>query len=213
MMQLFPLPTPGMPNPTPYLNWIASGANRSDNEQFDIKIDHRFSEKNLFSGKYSQEWSNYTPYNCFKTFIDPCGSGANTGNSHLFALNDVYTFSPTLLLTTTLGFTRGTELIDAYNSSQNPNPLSTLGFPSYLQSNGFNGVPAIFIEAGIFSGLRLYQRRKQSLRQLQAGSGYGSAFGDADQNPWYSRIEVRIRRPFAPAELHSDERSSGLFPV
>ncbi len=150
MMQLFPNPTPSFPNPTPYLNWIASGANRSDNEQFDIKIDHRFSEKNLFSGKYSQQWSNYTPFNCFKTFIDPCGSGANKGGSHLFALNDVYTFSPTLLLTTTLGFTRGTELIYAYNSSQNPDPLGTLGFPSYLESNGFNGVPAIFIEAGYF---------------------------------------------------------------
>jgi Carboxypeptidase regulatory-like domain/TonB dependent receptor len=150
MMALFPLPTPGLPNSTPYLNWIASGADRSDNEQFDIKIDHRFNEKNLLSGKYSQEWNNFTPYNCFKTFIDPCGSGANGGNAHLFALNDVYTFSPTLLLTTTLGFTRGTELIYAYNSSLNPDPLSTLGFPSYLQDNGFNGVPAIFIEAGYF---------------------------------------------------------------
>jgi Carboxypeptidase regulatory-like domain/TonB dependent receptor len=151
MMALFPLPTPGLPNATPYLNWIASGANRSNNEQFDIKIDHRFSEKNLFSGKYSQDWNTYTPYDCYKTFIDPCGSGANGGNAHLFALNDVYTFSPTLLLTTTFGFTRGTELIYAYNSSLNSDPLSTLGFPSYLESNGFNGVPAIFIEAGYFS--------------------------------------------------------------
>jgi hypothetical protein len=151
MMALFPLPTPGLPNATPYLNWIASGANRSNNEQFDIKIDHRFSEKNLLSGKYSQDWNTYTPYNCYKTFIDPCGSGANGGNAHLFALDDVYTFSPTLLLTTTFGFTRGTELIYAYNSSLNSDPLSTLGFPSYLQSNGFNGVPGIFIEAGYFS--------------------------------------------------------------
>jgi len=143
MLALYPLPTPNMPNSSPYLNWIASGASTSNNQQFDIKIDHRFSPKNLLSGKYSQQWSTYTPYNCYKTFIDPCGSGANTGNSHLFALNDVHTFSPTLLLTTTLGFTRGTELIYAYNSSLNANPLSTLGFPSYLEENGFNGVPAI----------------------------------------------------------------------
>ncbi len=145
MMALFPQPTPGMPNATPYLNWIASGATPSDNEQFDIRIDHRFNQKNLLSGKYSHQWTNTTPYNCFKNFVDPCGSGANKGNSNLFALNDVYTFSPTLLLTTTLGFTRGTELIYAYNSSLNPNPLSTLGFPSYLEENGFNGVPPIFL--------------------------------------------------------------------
>jgi Carboxypeptidase regulatory-like domain/TonB dependent receptor len=141
MMALFPLPN--MSSGNPYLNWIASGADRSNNQEFDIKIDHRFSQKNLLSGKYSQQWSTFTPYNCFNTFIDPCGSGANTGNSHLIALNDVHTFSPTLLLTTTLGFTRGTELIFAYNSKLNADPLSTLGFPSYLEDNGFNGVPAI----------------------------------------------------------------------
>jgi hypothetical protein len=145
MMALFPLPTPSMPNATPYLNWIASGATPSDNEQFDIRIDHRFNQKNLLSGKYSHQWNNSTPYNCFKNFVDPCGSGANKGNSNLFALNEVYTINPTLLLTTTLGFNRGTTLIFAYNSSLNPNPLSTLGFPSYLEENGFNGVPPIFL--------------------------------------------------------------------
>ena len=143
MMALFPLPTPGMANSSPYLNWITSGASSNNNQQFDLKIDHRFSQKNLLSGKYSQQWSTYTPYNCYKNFMDPCGSGPNTGNSHLFALNDVHTFSPTLLLTTTLGFTRGTENILAYNSKLNADPLSTLGFPSYLEDNGFNGVPSI----------------------------------------------------------------------
>ncbi len=145
MIQLFPNPTPGYAGATPYQNWIASGATPSNNEEFDIRIDHRFNQKNLLSGKYSQQWSDTTPYNCFNNFVDPCGSGANKGNSHLIALNEVYTISPTMLLTTTFGFTRGTTLIYAYNSSLNANPLSTLGFPSYLQSNGFNGVPPMFI--------------------------------------------------------------------
>jgi Carboxypeptidase regulatory-like domain/TonB dependent receptor len=145
MIALFPNPTQGYTAATPYQNWIASGATPSNNEEFDIRIDHRFNQKNLLSGKYSQDWNDTAPYNCFKNFVDPCGSGANGGNSHLIALNEVYTISPTMLLTTTFGFTRGTTLIFAYNSSQNANPLGTLGFPSYLQSNGFNGVPAMFI--------------------------------------------------------------------
>ncbi len=107
MLQLFPNPTPGMANATPYLNWITSGASPGNNEQFDVKIDHRFNQKNLFSAKYSQQWSKYTAFNCFKNFIDPCGGGKNTGGSHLIALNEVYNISPTLLLTTTFGFTRG----------------------------------------------------------------------------------------------------------
>jgi len=144
MIALFPQPN-NTASGNPYLNWVASGATPSDNEEFDLKVDHRFSQKNLLSGKYSHQWSNTTPYNCFKTFIDPCGSGPNKSNSNLFSLNEVYTINPTLLLTTTLGFNRGTQLIYAYNSSQNANPLSTLGFPSYLQENGFNGVPPIFL--------------------------------------------------------------------
>jgi len=151
MMNLFPMPTPNMANPTIYDNWIASGASPSDNEQFDVKIDHRFSEKNLLSAKYSQDWNTYHAYKCFQSFIDPCGGGINQGNAHLFALSDTYTLNPTLLLTTTLGFSRGTELIDNYDSSRNATPLSTLGFPSYLDSNGFTGVPSMFIGGGYYS--------------------------------------------------------------
>jgi hypothetical protein len=36
--------------------------------------------------------------------------------------------------------------IDAYNPHGVDDPLGTLGFPSYLQSNGFKGVPATFID-------------------------------------------------------------------
>ena len=149
MMNLFPMPN--IPGGSIYDNWITSGASASVNNQFDIKIDHRFGEKNLLSAKYSQEWSNYTPYRCFNNFTDPCGSGPNQGAAHLFAINDTHTFSPTLILTTTLGYTRGSEEIDAYNKSLNSNPLGTLGFPSYLQTNGFLGVPATFIGSGYYS--------------------------------------------------------------
>lgn len=127
-----------------YANWLASGATPNSQNQFDLKIDHRFNDKNLLSGKYSEFWQHNTPFNCFKTLIDPCAGGANRTWSKVFALNDAYTFSPTLLLTVTFGFTRGGEKIFAYNTSLNPDPLGALGFPSYLKSNGFNGLPAIF---------------------------------------------------------------------
>jgi hypothetical protein len=143
MMNLFPAPNYDSGNY--YDNWLTSGASPSVSNQFDVKIDYRFSEKNLLSGRYSQGWNNYTPYNCFKNFTDPCGSGQNHGAAHLFAINDTHTFSPTLILTSTFGFTRGSTLIDAYNKSLNPDPLGTLGFPSYLGTNGFLGVPAIGI--------------------------------------------------------------------
>jgi carboxypeptidase family protein/TonB-dependent receptor-like protein len=143
MMSLFPMPN--YSGNGIYDNWVATGATVNPNNQFDIKIDYRISEKNLLSGRYSQDTTSTTPYNCFKNFADPCGSGPNNSSSHLFAIDDTETFSPTLILTSTFGFTRGATLIDAYNQSLNSNPLGTLGFPSYLGTNGFLGVPAIAI--------------------------------------------------------------------
>jgi hypothetical protein len=150
MMSLFP--AANISGGNIYDNWIGSGPNYSYNDQFDVKIDHRFSEHNLLSAKYSQEWNHNSPFNCFKNFTDPCAGGRNWSNAHLFTITDTHTFSPTLLLVTTFGFTRGAMKIDAYNTSSGvTDPLGELGFPAYLASSGFVGVPAIFIGGGYFS--------------------------------------------------------------
>jgi hypothetical protein len=130
---------------TVYRNWIASGPNLSFNDQYDIRVDHRFSQKNLVSVKYSQQWSHGNSFNCFGNFTDPCEGGPNRTTAHVFAINDTHTFTPTLLLNATLGFSRGAWNIYAYNPQGVSNPLAALGFPSYLDSNGFEGVPPIFL--------------------------------------------------------------------
>jgi hypothetical protein len=143
MMSLFPEPNfdGGI-----YQNWVGSGSNTNRNDQFDIKIDHRFSQNNLLSGKFSYQYSTSVGLDCFKNFTDPCAGGPGWTNAHLFAINDTHTFSPTLVLNVTLGFTRGVWHIDAYRPHGVSDPLGDLGFPSYLESNGFKGVPAIFID-------------------------------------------------------------------
>jgi outer membrane receptor protein involved in Fe transport len=143
MMGLFPEPNTGTDI---YQNWFGSGSRRNYNDQFDIKIDHRFNENNLISGKFAYQYSHGQGLDCFKNFTDPCSGGPGWSNAHLFAVNYVHTFSPTLLINLTFGFTRGVWHIDAYNPHGTDDPLGTLGFPSYLQSNGFKGVPAIFID-------------------------------------------------------------------
>jgi outer membrane receptor protein involved in Fe transport len=145
MMSYFP--EPNVTGGSFLNNWFASGSSHRSNKQFDIKIDHRFTNNNLMSAKFSYQ---YNPtgggLDCFKNFTDPCAGGVGWNNAHAFAINDTHTFSPTLLLTTTLGFTRGVWHIDSYNPHGENDPLGTLGFPSYLKANGFNGVPAIFID-------------------------------------------------------------------
>lgn len=151
MMQLFPEPSKSMASPTIYDNWIASGASQFPNDQFDLKIDHRFNEKNLLSVKYSHQWSNNTVYNSFGNYADPNAGGANENTENVFAINDTHTISSTLLLTATLGFTRSQMRISAYNGDGGvTDPLSKLGFPSYLSTEGFMGVPAVFIDQSTY---------------------------------------------------------------
>lgn len=139
-------PEPNINGAEIYSNWYGAGPTYYYNDQFDVKIDHRFSERNLLSGKYSQDWNHSTSYNCFGNFVDPCSSGPNWNHAHMFTLNDTHTFSPKLLLTTTLGITRGSMKADAYNNAGGvTDPLAKLGFPDYLNKEGFTGVPALYI--------------------------------------------------------------------
>ena len=129
-----------------YQNWVGSGSSQGYSTKFDIKIDHRFTQNNMLSGKFSYERDHGTGLDCYKNFADPCSGAPGWSNAHLFAVNDTHTFSPTLLLNTTLGFSRGVWHYLNYNSHGVSDPLGNLGFPPYLDSNGFKGVPAIFID-------------------------------------------------------------------
>lgn len=189
LMNLFPLPQTNVPGESIYRNWIGTGATSTPNDQFDIKIDYRVNAKNLLSGKYSQQWTSTVSYNCFGNFADPCAGGPNKSGSHLFTLNDVHTFSPTLQLTTIFGFTRGMERISAYNGDGGvTDPLKTLGFPEYLNSNGFPGVPAIFIDQGSYFS-----------------AGYtsigGDPYGNYKQGQDTGQITVAIDKVIGPHDL------------
>ena len=145
MLNMFP--ASNLDSGNPYNNWASSGPNHSTDAKLEIKIDQRFNEKNMLTGRYAQEWdSHYINWSCFNNFIDPCETGPNSSTAHTFALNLTHTFSPSTLLITTLGLTRAAFHQDQYAyGSSTPDPLGALGFPSYLASNGFIGVPAIFI--------------------------------------------------------------------
>jgi hypothetical protein len=144
MMALFP--GPNYTGGTIYQNWVGAGSSQSYASKFDIKIDHRFTQNNMLSAKFSYEYDHGTGLDCYKNFADPCSGAPGWSNAHLFALNDTHTFSPSLLLNVTLGFSRGVWHDLNYNPHGVSDPLGTLGFPSYLDSNGFKGVPAMFID-------------------------------------------------------------------
>ena len=148
MMQYFPQPNiaVGTGAYNPYTNWQGSAASHSHNNQFDIKIDHRFSDRDLLSVKYSEDQNGGDPLNCFGNVGDPCDFGPGTGSAHLVAINHTHTFSPTLLLNVAYGLTRGSAWSHGiFNESKykGASPSATLGMPQYMDVSGIPQLPTI----------------------------------------------------------------------
>ena len=133
-------------------NFFTSGSNTNSNNQFDIKVDHRFSDHDLLSVRYSQQWSNSTSFNCFGNIADPCTSGPSNSTRHTATINHTHTFSSTLVLNVVFGYVRGFDNAPGIKG-QFPNTgssFSQLGLPSYL-NNGFGVLPQVTI-SGYNSG-------------------------------------------------------------
>jgi len=148
MMQYFPLPNVGVgtANYNPYTNWQGSAASKGVGNQFDIKIDQRFSDHDLLSGRYSRSWAPGFPVNCFGNVADPCDFGPSTGDANLVAINLTHTFSPTLLLTVSYGLARSftfSESIGNEAKYKGLSPSSTLGMPQYMDASGIPQLPTI----------------------------------------------------------------------
>src|SRR5580704_16973563 len=127
-------------------NFFSSGVGTNSNNQFDIKIDHRFSDRDLLSGRYSQEWFNSTRFNCFGNVADPCTSGPSRFDAHTVSISHTHTFSSTKVLNLVFGYARRFDNAPGIKG-QFPNigsSFSQLGLPSYL-NNGFGVLPNILI--------------------------------------------------------------------
>ena len=145
LIKLFPNPTSALSS-YQGINWFSSGSNHTNDNKYDTKVDYRFSQANLLSVKYSHEWQVNSSFDCFKNEADPCTSGPTDLTNNLVAINDTHTFTPTLLLNLSFGFTRGwsfTKGITGYYP--NLDPVTDLGLPSYMDASGYKQFPNIII--------------------------------------------------------------------
>jgi Carboxypeptidase regulatory-like domain/TonB dependent receptor len=159
LLRLFPKPTVNATDFTTLqgANFFSSGVNTDSNNQFDIKVDHRFSERDFLSVRYSQQKRSFTSFNCFGNFLNPCSSPSGTVGpgffrNHELAINQTHTFSPTVVLTLTFGYVRRFDNFPGLKG-QFPNIdslFAQVGFPPYL-NNGFGTIPQVSI-SGYSSG-------------------------------------------------------------
>ena len=152
MMQLFPLPNLNVGSSSyDYLNnWVGTGADKTRNDQIDIKIDHRFTDSTTLSGKFSYG-SGYTkPANLFGNVGDAYSSGFSDGGPKLLALNFTHIFSPKTLLSVSLGLTRAFSFDHGGSAADFPDfdPVKDLGMPSYIEDAGVKAAPSISVYGG-----------------------------------------------------------------
>ena len=142
---LYPLPNlPGRVN-----NFVYSPNSTQFSHTFDVRADHRFSEKNNFFARYTfNDVTTFTPGSLPPVNgIEPAGSASFPGDAKQRAqqvlLRDLHTFSPTLLLEVSAGYSR------INNASFPLNYGTTVGNQFGIQNANFNefssGLPSVSI--------------------------------------------------------------------
>jgi hypothetical protein len=151
MIQYYPAPNVNLA-PTvydPYNNWAASGIGKDGGDGFDVRIDQRFTDKTAFNVRYSHSRSDWENWNCFGGPLDPCTQGPGVGGARSVALGLNHTFSPNTLLNVTMGFTRGFVYTQGIQKDYpNFSPVTTLGLPSYITTDGTIAAPSTYIYGG-----------------------------------------------------------------
>ncbi len=151
LMQLYPMPNNNATDLATLEtgNYSAAGLNTFTNNQWDLKIDHHFSDTDTLSVKYSQQSRNTTSFNGFSNVADPGSQGPLDATRHLIATNYTHALSANVLLTLNYGLVRGFDFQHGIGGDF-PNIDSTfasLGFPSYL-NHGFHVLPRVQLGNG-----------------------------------------------------------------
>ncbi len=114
-LQAFPNPTRFIQGPEGRLdccggrpNYFTQRANQETINNFRVRIDHKFSDKNSINGSFNEQRLKTVRANLFPGNIPTAGFGAGEerGNTRAITLNDVHIFNPTTLNEFRFGLTQ-----------------------------------------------------------------------------------------------------------
>jgi hypothetical protein len=125
-------PQPNATPTNPYTqtnNFYAAGGASSRVDQFDIRLDHNFSDKFKVWGRGSYKMNESTPFNGFANIATSIGSSTSHNDSYAETATAVYTLNPSTIFQSTYGFTRFS--FQGYAISRGFD-IRTIGFPQYM---------------------------------------------------------------------------------
>jgi hypothetical protein len=124
-------------------NYLFSGSQPFDSDQFDVRIDHQFSEKNTLFGRISRALQSNTSPGNFNGFLGGGTDGIN--NSVSATLNDVNVFANNIVNEARFGYSRHNGNQEPLDESQGVSfasqngiamyPFPVLAFPQILFSS------------------------------------------------------------------------------
>jgi len=139
LMSYVPLPNqPGVgPQQANNFGWAQTGFGNSD--QWSVRLDHRFSERQTLFGRVTRNTGALGNSGPFNNIADNV-LGNDTSHVINVVLNDTYTLSPTNFLNLRYGLTR---LFEGRAPIHGTTPLTSFGFPSYMDVAEEQAFPAI----------------------------------------------------------------------
>ncbi|HMK23780.1 MAG TPA: TonB-dependent receptor [Terriglobales bacterium] len=138
---LFPAPLPGFD--IGGNNYLVDPKKHLDQNNFDVRVDHRFTNQDDFFARFSYEDQPIFTPGPFTNFLDGGGfTAGNQDNSYRsVAISEVHTFSPTLINEFRLGYNRiNSHRSQPFANTDVSGELHLIGVPF---SPGFGGLPSM----------------------------------------------------------------------
>lgn len=130
---LFPLPNAPGAQFTNVNNYGISTGQKTDQDNFIIKIDHRFNDKHRIAGSYSYTKPVLSGWDPLNNKTTPADDGAaNMQKTQFVSLNDSYVFTPTTIMDIRASFLR---FIDNRIPMSYGIDLTQFGFPQSFNDN------------------------------------------------------------------------------
>jgi Carboxypeptidase regulatory-like domain/TonB dependent receptor len=128
-----------MPNlPGEFNNYRLNTLSHGPDSQFDIKVDHQFSERHRLNVRYSRLGSNYYDPTIFGDGAYNDGITSTPLNAQNGGFEYTWTISPTVVWTSRFAIDRVSQ-----DETTNLPSLTSVGLPAVLEANGVDRMPTI----------------------------------------------------------------------
>ena len=185
-------------------NYLTNPSSPDDTDQFDVRMDHKISDRDSIFGRVSFSNRNLTPPGSIPPPLDSASfsSGNFINDARSVALSETHIFTPRLVNEIRLGYNRNRSERLQFNSDQNLS--AQYGIPGIPFSTNNGGLPAFDISdltsfgSSQFQPTVEFQNVYQVIESLSWVTGRHTLKFGADLKP---RVDFSILQPPVPRGL------------